>query len=362
MSAEVCSRIFSPFSQADASTTRRFGGTGLGLAISKELVELMGGELRVDSREGVGSIFWFDLGLEAAEQHFAEPANKRLDGVRILVADDNGTNRRIIQQLLESIGAEIVCAKDGLEALSLLLELEKTGKRVDLALLDFQMPHMDGLMLTRAIRAQRGFENFPIILLTSVTQRDHIQETKDLDIQGCLLKPVRNLQLVQIIHSSLHSKPRTPKDSIVQTNLPQMTTPRFSGVRVLLAEDNPVNQKVGLLMLGKLGYEADVVANGREAVQAFLKFQYEVVLLDCQMPEMDGFEATRQIRGIEAGRSRVPILALTANALAGERERCIEAGMDDYLAKPIDQKSLGVKLASLRSQAAVMNDLPAIRN
>jgi PAS domain S-box-containing protein len=348
MSPEVCSRIFSPFSQADASTTRRFGGTGLGLAISKELVELMDSALRVESREGVGSTFWFDVEFKPAQQPFPESSDMRLDGVRILVADDNRTNRRIIQQVLESIGAEIVCAKDGVEALRLLLDLEKAGKRSDMALLDFQMPHMDGLMLTRAIRAQRGFENFPIVLLSSITQRDHIQEAKDLDIQGCLLKPVRNLQLIQVIHSSLHAKQRLPNRPTARIEVPPDNARDLHEARVLLAEDNPVNQKVGLLMLGKLGYRADVVANGKQAVEAFQKFSYDAVLLDCQMPEMDGFEATKQIRDFEAGRSRVPILALTANALAGERERCLEAGMDDYLAKPIDQKSLGTKLAALR--------------
>jgi CheY-like chemotaxis protein len=202
---------------------------------------------------------------------------------------------------------------------------------------------MDGLMLTRAIRAQRGFEHFPIVLLTSVTQREYVQEAKELEIQGYLLKPLRNLQLVQTIRSVIQAQRKAPASS-TQTALAVEALPG-AGCKVLLAEDNPVNQKVGVLMVTKLGYEVDVVSNGHEAVEAFQRLRYDAILLDCQMPEMDGFEATRRIRLLEAGKSRIPIIALTANAMTGERERCLAAGMDDYLSKPIDQKSLAAKLA-----------------
>ena len=347
MSAEVCSRVFSAFSQADASTTRRFGGTGLGLAISKQLVELMGGEIGVDSEEGVGSKFWFNVDLQLVSHPSSQEPVDQLDGVRILVADDNSTNLRIIQHQLEALGVEVVCVRDGFQALSALLNSEKSGKHIDMALLDFQMPNMDGLMLTRAIRAQRGFRNLAIILLTSVTQRDMVEEARGLDIQGLLVKPLRHLQLIQSIRSLLRPEPGKTKSPL--RGFPPAAVGLQSGnaCRVLLAEDNPVNQKVAVLMLTKLGYQVDLVENGREAVEAFRVFPYPIILLDCQMPEMDGFEATRIIRQSEGEERKVSIIALTANALVGERERCLEAGMDDYLSKPISQEMLAEKLAGL---------------
>jgi PAS domain S-box-containing protein len=360
LSAEAHDRLFTAFSQADASTTRRFGGTGLGLAISKRLVELMGGRIGAVSREGFGSTFWFDVHLPAAKRA-ALAKTERLDGRRVMIADDNATNRQIIQHVLESSGVEVVCVADGLEALSALLDSDLNGAPIDLALLDFHMPRMDGMMLTRAIRAQRSFRRLPIVLLTSVTQRDHAEAARDLNIQGYLVKPIRNSELIRTIRSILpggqieHTALRKPSAAV------SVAAP-MRGTRVLLVEDNPVNQKVGALMLARLGYEADLAENGLKAVEAFQKFRYPAILLDCQMPEMDGFDATRAIRKIEGGERRTSIVALTANAMEGERERCLAAGMDDYLSKPISMKALSEKLASVLDASPPTReegDLPA---
>jgi two-component system, sensor histidine kinase and response regulator len=356
MSPEVRSHIFDAFIQADASTTRLFGGTGLGLAISKQLVDLMDGTIGVESEEGVGSTFWTEIQFRHTQPAADIEPREQLRGLRILVADDNDTNLRIVRSLLESHGVTVICAKDGVLALSALLESAKANKPIDLALLDFRMPLLDGVMLTRAIRAQRQFQKLPIVLLTSVTQRDQVQEAKALDIQGYLVKPLRHGQLISSIRSLLSPKkeggahpPPQPPPATTQQRIQQ--TPQ-KGQRLLLAEDNPVNQKVGLLMLTRLGYRVDIAVNGKEAVEAFQRTPYHAILLDCQMPIMDGFEATRIIRKLEGTNRRVPIVALTANALSGERERCLEAGMDDYLSKPVTQRSLAEKMELWVAQSA----------
>jgi PAS domain S-box-containing protein len=345
MPAEVLTRIFDPFTQADASTTRRFGGSGLGLAISKQIVGLMGGDIGVASDEGAGSTFWFTVQFQRADTPAKmDHPSDCLRGARILVAEDNATNRRIAERSLEAFGATVLCAHDGIQALSMLLAAVKGNKAFDLALIDFQMPLMDGVMLTRAIRAQQDFQNLPIVLLTSVTQREHVHEAKQLNIQEYLVKPLRHGQLIDTVRRLL--RPETAQRRELEAADPAAVNEllkRHRG-RVLLAEDNPVNQKVGTLMLTRLGYQVDVVANGRQAVEALRNVPYRAILLDCQMPEMDGLEAARAIRAGEEGERRVPIIALTANALSGERERCLEAGMDDYLSKPVSQKLLAEKL------------------
>ncbi len=355
MSPEVCARVFTAFSQADASTTRRFGGTGLGLTISKQLVELMEGRIGVDSVAGAGSIFWFQIPLVAGARTATRSNGDEFVGRRVLVADDNSTNLRIVENMLQSLGVTVVCARDGAEALSLLRKSEEEGKKIDLGLLDFHMPLMDGLTLSQEIRAQKAFESLPLVLLTSVTQREHLLRTRDLDIQAYLIKPLHTAQLLQCVRSFLLPNPAEQASRTVRP--PSAPAPKRmnTGGRVLLAEDNPVNQKVGVLMLTRLGYEVDVVGNGKEAVEAFRKLPYHAILLDCQMPEMDGFEATRLIREMEGAQSHIAIIALTANALSGERERCLKAGMDDYLSKPVSQKLLGEALA-----AVVRQDTPAL--
>ena len=347
MPAHVLSRIFDSFTQADTSTTRRFGGSGLGLAISKQIVGLMGGQIGVSSEEGAGSTFWFTVSFKPAA---VSPAASRLpDSLRdhrILVADDNPTNRLIAKRSLEAFGATVCCANDGIQALSMLLASSKDNKSFHLALLDYRMPRMDGVMLTRAIRAQKSLEHLPIVLLTSVSQREHVQNIMQADIQAYLVKPLKHGQLIDIVSSLLDPQPEVAK-------LPTPVLVESNRGRVLLAEDNPVNQKVGTIMLQHLGYQVDVVANGLQVLEALHHAPYCAILLDCQMPEMDGLEAARAIRAREGTDRRIPIIALTANAFAGERERCLSAGMDDYVSKPVSQKVLAEKL-----EAWLRPDLP----
>jgi PAS domain S-box-containing protein len=354
MSKEASARVFSAFSQADASTTRRFGGTGLGLTISKRLVELMGGEIGMESEEGVGSTFWFKIPFMAGTGRVVPLDEEEFRGRRILVVDDNATNLRIVKSMLEPLGVSVLCSGEAVQALRVVSESEKAGKSIDLALLDFHMPFMDGLTLAREIRARDRFKYLPIVLLTSVTQREFVQEAAAIGIQAYLVKPLRTFQLIECIRKILIVKPEPGEKPAKNPGAPSTQTPAGSRGRVLLAEDNPVNQKVGVLMLTRLGYEVDVVGNGREAVKAVSRFAYKAILLDCQMPEMDGFEATRLIREMEGSERQIWIIALTANALSGERERCLDAGMDDYLSKPISQKLLGETLENAgRSTAPI---------
>jgi two-component system sensor histidine kinase/response regulator len=345
MAEHVMSRIFEPFTQADSSTTRRFGGTGLGLAICKNLVNLMGGEIGVASHLGKGSTFWFTapfpLASVAPKPLHAEAAGL-LRGRRILIVDDNATNRKLLEKLLEKYDVVVASVADGIEALKCLLEAAKNETPFDLALLDFQMPLMDGIMLARAIRAQSVFHSLPLILLTSMAERDLPAGAGTLNIYGTLQKPIRHQLLLREIRSALAQEIQPSGLTPGKVRDPSVHAPTIG--HILLAEDNPVNQKVCCLILKRLGYTCDVAANGLEVLSALGQRPYDAILMDCQMPEMDGLEAARQIRHAENGHARVPIIALTANVMSGEREKCVAAGMDDYLAKPVRPESLQSKL------------------
>jgi len=345
ISRENVKRLFQPFSQVDASTTRRFGGTGLGLVISQRLAELMGGRLWVESDEGHGATFHFVIAVEplgSRPRSWQAPERSSLVGRRLLVVDDNATNRRILTELALGWGMEVRAAASGPEALGWLRDAEI----FDVAVLDMQMPDMDGEMLAWEIHRLQGAEAPPLVLLSSIGAREAVNEPGLF--AAFLTKPAKPAQLVVALSASLRPDRVGARSVHPFTPSPTPDGP-LRPEHLLLAEDNVVNQKVALSMLRKLGYRADVVANGREVLESLERQNYDVVIMDIQMPEMDGLEASREIheRWPEPA-DRPWIVALTANAMLGDRERCLAAGMDDYLAKPIKLDELANALNRAR--------------
>ena len=342
---ETSARLFQPFAQADGSNTRRYGGTGLGLAISKRLTELMQGEIGLESAPGRGSTFWFTARLERGPTESAPVAAPRLEliGRRILIVDDNATNRKILKHQLENWKAQTEIAEDGPEALRRLRAAATAGRPYELALLDMQMPGMDGLDLARVVKADPTIAPTRLVLLTSIGSRGRDLSAREIGIAASLTKPIRQAQLYDVLTLVLGAGP-APAAREVQARPASPPPAAVRRPRILVAEDNPVNQKVAVHLLEKLGYQADVVSNGREAVEALGRIEYPLVLMDCQMPELDGFEATAEIRRRETGDRHTVIVAMTAAAMQGDREQCLAAGMDDYLAKPVKPDQLGAVL------------------
>jgi two-component system sensor histidine kinase/response regulator len=348
ISPAVQERIFKAFAQADDSTTRQYGGTGLGLAIAKQLVEMMGGTLGVTSTVNQGSTFWFTARLLPASATLPLPSSPQADlrDVRVLIVDDNATNRTILHEQLNAWDLYSRSAASGQQALTLLRAAVAEDMPYDLALLDSQMPDMDGLALARAIKADPALAAVRLVLLTSTGDSSEVQGATQMGIALTLTKPVRASQLYDGLVTVLHGAGASPPAPALSHHAPMGPQTLLSG-RVLLAEDNPVNQELAMGMLESLGCAVTVAATGREAVAALMQAAYDVVLMDCQMPELDGLETTRMIRAQEsqAGHQHRPIIALTANAFAQDREDCLAAGMDDYLSKPFTRDQLHAALA-----------------
>jgi PAS domain S-box-containing protein len=339
---EGMNRLFQSFSQVDASTTRRFGGTGLGLVISKRLAEMMGGHMWVESEVGKGSIFHFAIvaePLSTRPRSWLAPSVNTLNGRSLLVVDDNATNRRILTDLANGWGMKVQAVNSGPDALALL----RGGRLFDVAVLDMHMPEMDGSMLAIEIRKLRSADAMPLVLLSSLGARDEVSDPSVF--AAFLTKPAKPNQLIDVLASVLRVEPLTPTAVSVHPFVAASSTAATHTEHVLLAEDNVVNQKVALLMLGKLGYRADIAADGNEVMEAVQRQPYDIVLMDVQRPEMDGLEASRRIcQRWPDRRDRPWIIALTANAMQGDREACFAAGMDDYISKPIKTEELGAAL------------------
>ena len=335
--------LFQEFSQADSSTTRRFGGTGLGLAIARRLVNMMGGEIGMVSEADHGSTFWFRLPLAPLPDDppaHAPPAEPDLSSVRLLIVDDHQAARSALADLAAGWGMGAACASSGAEALGCLAAASASGAPFDVVVTDDQMPEMDGPGLGRAIRADGTLGNPKLILLASGVLGGEAERRRADGFAACLLKPVSRTQLCRTL-AALAAPDRYAPDGETPPSQPAHQT---IAARVLLVEDNPVNQKLACKLLEKLGCRVDVAANGREALAMCRTAPYDIVFMDCQMPEMDGYEATRVLRREESGR-HTPVIALTANSMPGDREECLHAGMDAHLAKPIRPTELAAALA-----------------
>jgi signal transduction histidine kinase/DNA-binding response OmpR family regulator len=354
---DVRERIFESFSQAEASTTRRFGGTGLGLAIARRLAELMGGTISLQSEVGRGSVFSvhisFPIGTSASDRALERLAPLR--GVRVLYVDDHAKSRQLVQADLARCGLVCDVAADGQEALRAIRRARAEGTPFALAIIDMHMPGPSGLDVARIVAGDRTLSGTRIVLLTSLADRIATDPSIDVGVVESVMKPVRRRALYEAIAAALQPPAKGEGRPVVRAAAPSIKDAPLTAqpIRILVAEDNLVNQRVVLGLLAKLGHRADAVRNGLEAVKAVEAGAYELVFMDCQMPELDGFEATRRIRRLPGACGAVPIVALTANAMQGDRERCLEVGMNDYITKPVDVGRLG---------AAVQRFLPALHS
>ncbi len=338
-------KLFQAFSQADTSTTRKYGGTGLGLAISARLVEMMGGRIWLESEVGQGSTFHFTARFRLAQSPVTRPAEvPEVRGLHVLVVDDNATNRRILHEMLINWGMKPTVVDGGAAALAALEHARKVGEPFALVLLDAMMPEMDGFTLAERIKQDPGLVEATLMMLSSADQRDDAARCRELGVAAYLTKPIRKSALFDSIMTSL-ARPDTPGRPAATGRPAPRKVER--GLRVLLAEDNAVNQRLAIAVLEKRGHQVVLAGNGREALDALARERFDAVLMDVQMPEMDGFEATAAIRAREVGSTHTPVIAMTAHAMKGDRERCLAAGMDGYVSKPLRPDELFAVLERL---------------
>jgi two-component system sensor histidine kinase/response regulator len=339
-------RLFEAFTQADGSTTRKFGGTGLGLAIAKGLVERMDGSIGVHSVDGRGSTFWFTARFEKQPGLVSADAEKLavLRDRRVLVVDDSAASLKSLEHQLSNWGIHAATERSGSRALLAIGASVAQGRPFEFVIVDHRMPGMDGVALAEAIRQNPSTASLPIVLMTSLGQSERLESRVDGTVT-CITKPVKQGHLRDSLLSALGDRTIDAMPIAPHVPAPSGLEPPAKRTRVLIVEDNMINQKVAMIQLRRLGYAADAVANGAEALEALERIAYDIVLMDCQMPELDGYEATRLIRLSEGHSRRIPIIAMTAHALATDRQKCLDAGMDDYLSKPLDVKNLKLALA-----------------
>jgi signal transduction histidine kinase/CheY-like chemotaxis protein/streptogramin lyase len=353
--------LFAKFTQADASTTRRYGGTGLGLAISKQLVEIMGGAITVESRLGEGSRFVFTITLPRGTEGPASVPASDLAGLRVLIVDDNDVNRRVLHEQISSWGMRNGSYAEGDQALRALRAALQEGDPYHFALLDHQMPGLDGAAVAAGIKADAALrDTIIVVLLTSIGDRSDMRMMEGSVVDACLVKPVRQSRLLSVLTETWSKRQQaahSQRPLIQRQHSGESETPKSkvsfasSHLRVLVAEDNVVNQKLAVRLLEKLGLRADVAADGIEALEMFELLPYDVIFMDCQMPEMNGYDAATEIRRREAQDRHVAIIAMTADVIKGSRERCIAAGMDDYISKPINMNAIVAALEKTRYQS-----------